>query len=144
MDELTERGHAELLVLYQLGVDDIERAKQWSWSVSYQTILAQGGVLALYSAYVSSPDWWVRIVFVALLLAVTVVAQRHLSDSAEALGVFRERVARCRAALQKTSQNLMGDPTVKRTWPLQHLVWATFAISSILLVFYRTGGASGG
>lgn len=144
MDESTEHGHAELLVLYQVGVEDIERAKQWTWSVAYQTVLAQGGVLALYSAYVPTSEWWVRVVFVALSLVVTIVAHRHLSDSAEALGVFRERVARYRAALEKPSQILVGMPTTKRTWPLHYLVWATFLIGSVLLVFHRSGGPSGG
>jgi hypothetical protein len=144
MAELTEHAHAELVVLYQIGVDDIEKAKQWAWNVTYQTVLAQGGVLALYTAYVAPvPSFWVRLVFVILSLAVTVVAHRAISDSVESLQTFRLRVGRCRAALTESSQTLMGPPTEKRTWPLRCLIWVTFVLIAGLLVLYRSGSGSG-
>ena len=118
MAELTGNDHAELLVLYQVGVEDIEKAKQWAWNVTYQAVLAQGGVLALYTAYVASvPSAWVRLIFVALLLALTAVAHYALSDSVEALQTFRGRVRRwvqrcpslprrCLAVLQRNEPGL--------------------------------------
>jgi hypothetical protein len=38
MEQITGRDHAELLMLYQITIDDIEKAKQWGWKVTYTTI----------------------------------------------------------------------------------------------------------
>ena len=74
MADASDQDRIELLTLYQTTTEDIERAKQWGWTVTYTTIAAQGGVLALSIAYESSLNiWHEKAIFAALVIGFALV-----------------------------------------------------------------------
>jgi hypothetical protein len=125
-------------------VEDIERAKQWAWGVTYYTVLAQGGILAVYAAYVEPPPGLViRAAFLGLLIAVTVVSHISITHSFESLKAFRARANRCREFFEPVSTKILGDTGAERTWPLRVFVWATGVLISILLLLHTSVAAGG-
>ena len=86
MNELSERDHSELLMLYQVTIEDIERAKQWGWTVAYTTMAAQGAVLGLFVVYKPAiAILWVKLVFAALTIGLGVVGINHIRHAQSSL-----------------------------------------------------------
>jgi hypothetical protein len=135
MVEVDERARTEMLALYQMAVDDIERAKQWAWTIAYYTVVAQGGIFALSSTVARSSRWsWTSGVLVSLMFSITLVSHVLLSQSRDSLAVFRGRTDRCRPYFCPSSEAILGAPGVKHTWPFRTFVWATCALFAILQV----------
>ena len=116
MDTLSERSHEEILTLYQATIEDIERSKQWLWTVTYHTIIAQGGLLALYTAYTSSHTW-TKWLFMALCVGIAGVGTSYIHLARKALACFRERINRCLERFEQPFRDALGDRVDKRGIP---------------------------
>jgi hypothetical protein len=136
--DLTDKDHAELLLLYQVTIDDIEKTKQWGWTVAYTTVGAQGGVLGLYTAYDSVLLLaWVQALFVALTVALGLVGVNHVRHAQASLTAFRQRIRSVREYFGPAFASTFGEPNPKKQWQLEPMIWVSSVAVSGLIV----GGA---
>ena len=134
MPDLTDRDHAELLLLYQATIEDIERAKQWGWTVAYATIAAQGASLGLFVAYESLVDARVdKGIFIALVVAFAFIARNQIRHAQAGLQGFRARIKKIRERFGESFKGCFGESNPKRQWPLEPVVWASSAIVCALI-----------
>ncbi|MGE5245433.1 MAG: hypothetical protein ACM3SQ_14505 [Betaproteobacteria bacterium] len=133
--ELTpDREHAELLMLYEQAVQDIERAKQWGWQLTYSAILAQFGLLALARTYQTQAAFWVEPAFAGLMALIGCAATVFIGDASTSVNRFRERLRRCRARLLTISLELLGEIPPKPSWPSVLVVWVSTVVTVALVV----------
>ena len=136
MPELTDRDHAELLLLYQVTIDDIEKTKQWGWTVAYATIAAQGASLGLFMAYESLMNPWVeKGVFIGLVVSFALLARNQIRHAQAGLEGFRTRIKKVREPFGEPFKKSFGDPNPKRQWPLEPVIWAATVVMCILIGF---------
>jgi hypothetical protein len=134
MSELTEEDRSELLVLYQVTVDDIEKTKQWGWTVTYTTIAAQGATLGLYIAYDTSLSAISeKLIFIGLIFGFALVARNQINQVQAGLQGFRERVLRVRKSFGSRFDECFGETANKRVWPLGRVMWSSTAVFSLLV-----------
>lgn len=138
MDTISDRDHEEILALYQATIEDIERSKQWLWTVTYHTIIAQGGLLALHTAYTSSHHWtkWLFIIF---SVGIAGVGSLYVRLARMGLAHFRERANRCLKQFGQPFQDVFGSRVEKREIPSIAIIWGT-ALLIIALIYF--GSAS--
>ncbi|MEJ2463074.1 MAG: hypothetical protein P8098_15805 [Candidatus Thiodiazotropha sp.] len=135
MQALSEEDRAELLVLYQVTVDDIEKTKQWGWTVTYTTIAAQGATLGLYIAYSTYlPIIFEKLIFIALILGFALVARNQINQAQDGIHGFRERVLRVRKSFGSKFDECFGETANKRVWPLGCVMWSSTVVFSLLVV----------
>ncbi|MHC1763593.1 MAG: hypothetical protein AB9869_04695 [Verrucomicrobiia bacterium] len=133
---LTDRAHEELLALYQVTIEDIERSKQWLWTVTYNTIVAEGGLLALRSAYFSSPGQeWATWLLGILCVGVAAVGSFQVHFMKRALVHFRERVDRCYVRFEGAFIDVFGSRTPKHTIPHHWIIWIVAVLVLVLMFF---------
>lgn len=137
MSESDDRQHQEILLLYELAIDDIERDKQWAWQVTFRANVVQGAILALYTTYVSeSTSTPIRLVFAALVVVVTLVATKSISDSVKALDRVRTRAMRLLNEFQPKAREFMEPRSDNPTWPFVLYIWASCVVVLVLLASY--------
>jgi hypothetical protein len=136
MEELV---HRELLLNYQLTIEDIERAKQWQWKAFYYPLAAQAGVLA-YSFQSSKPlPWWVKALFVLATIGLGAFSVAFLVDSARALENFRGRAVRYRELFNPMINEIRG-PHGPRVLPW--VFYVAIALSTSIVVATVIGFSS--
>lgn len=124
--------HAELLVVYQTAVDDIERAKQWAWQVTYQVIIAQFAAVTI--ARTTFPNGAVaRFVFIAMVVGMAGIATGYIWDAQASLSRFRGRLDACRPHLQDQTNKILGEVRAKPRWPLEWAVGVSTVFAIVLL-----------
>jgi len=134
MNNLTDRDHSELMMLYQALADNIEKAKQWGWTVAFTTMGAQGAVLGLYTAYKSEiPIQWIRSVFVLLVCGFAFVATNYIRYSQGTLKICRDRMKATRMNFGDPFKKCLGESNAKKEWPLEPTVWCS-TVWVILLI----------
>lgn len=132
---MDDRDHAELVMLYQGTIADIERAKQWGWKVAYITIAAQGAILGLFNSYKAGTYVvYAKIVFILLAFIFALLGTKYISHSQASLKDFRERIIRVRGQLGELFKSCFGEATEKKIWPLELVVWGTTVLVSILII----------
>ncbi len=132
---MADRDHAELLMLYQVTIDDIERAKQWGWKVSYTTMAAQGAILGLFSAYKAGAYIvYAKIIFILLAFILALLGIKYIRHSQASLAGFRERIKTVRGHLGDLSKSSFGEETEKKIWPLELVVWGATVLVSLLII----------
>ena len=135
MEKMTDQDHAELLMLYQVTIDDIEKAKQWGWTVTYTTIAAQGAILGLFSAYQAGECLVLaKVLFILLALGLAILGVKYIRHSEASLWDFRERVKVVRNQLGEHFKNSFGESTQKKKWPLEIVVWGATLLVCILII----------
>ena len=135
MKQINDRDHAELLMLYQVTIDDIEKAKQWGWTVTYTTIAAQGAILGLFSAYKAGTYLiWAKVLFVLLAIGLAILGIKYISHSHASLGDFRTRLKTVRDQLGDHFRASFGESTQKKTWPLEFVVLGATLLVCILII----------
>jgi hypothetical protein len=136
---MEDHDHAEILMLYQMTIDDIERAKQWGWKVTYTTIAAQGAILGLFSTYRAGPYIVsAKIIFILLAFILALLGNKYIRHSQTSLQGFRDRIKRVRSQLGEICKSTFGEETEKKIWPLERVVWgATLLV--IILIILRPG-----
>lgn len=132
MDDEGNRLHAELLTVYQMAAEDLERAKQWGWQITYQTVLAQLGLAALRRAY--PPGGLVDVLFYVGILGLSVMSMNYIASTQRSIAKFRRRMSDCRDRLAKPTQDVLGERDKKRPWPLAAVV-IVVGVLAVLLVF---------
>ena len=134
-----DRDHAELVMLYKVTIDDVERAKQWGWKVTYTTIAAQGAILGLFSTY--KADAYIvsaKIIFILLAFILALLGIKYIRHSQASLQGFRDRIKAVRGQLGEICKSSFGEETEKKIWPLERVVWgATLLV--IILIILRPG-----
>lgn len=134
MGDLTDRDHAELLLLYQVTIEDIERTKQWGWTVAYTTIAAQGASLGLFMAYDLQGDLWIgKSVFIGLVVAFALLGRNQIRHAQAGLDGFRTRIKKVRERFGESFKGCFGESNPKRQWPLEPVVWASSIVMCILI-----------
>lgn len=137
---LEDRAHEEILSLYQVTVDDIEKTKRWIWDVTYHTIVAQGGIYALQSIFGStSSRIWPAVMFTVLCIGVAVIGSSQARLATESLDKFRKRVDRCMEHFEEPFRQVFfgpsGERAPKSTIPAQAIITVTTALVVALLWF---------
>jgi hypothetical protein len=134
MQLLSERDHAEVMMLYSASLDDIEKAKKWGWTVAYTTIAAQGAILALFSSYFSnSTSAVLKAVFIALIFGLTVVGAFRIRDAQASLIASRRRLAAVKENFGTPFKKCFDDSTPRTLWPLEPIVWVVAVFTSGLI-----------
>jgi hypothetical protein len=137
MVQLTDRDHTELMTLYKITIDDIERAKQWAWKVAYTTIAAEGAALALFRTYRIDNDLcWIRLAFIILCLGLCALGVNYISHAYSSLEEFRDRKVRIQDQFSEKLNIVFGEPTQKKEWPLYWVVIGGTAIVLLALLFF--------
>ncbi len=136
MSKLSDQDHEEILTLYQATIEDIERSKQWLWTVTYHTVIAQGGLLALHTAYTSSHQWTTWL-FIILSAGIAGVGTFYVRLARMGLAHFRERVTRCLDKFGQPFQEAFGKRPEKREIPSISIIWVT-ALLVIALIYFAT------
>ena len=135
MKQITDRDHAELLMLYQVTIDDIEKAKQWGWTVTYTTIAAQGAILGLFSAYdAGACSVLSKGLFILLAIGLAFLGVKYIRHSEASLWDFRDRVKVVRDKLGDNFKDSFGESTKKKKWPLEIVVWGATVLVCILII----------
>lgn len=134
MSEISDRDHAELLMLYKVTVDDIERAKQWGWRVAYTTIAANGAILALFSTYKHEANLcWIRGAIIILAITLMALGVNYIRHAQAGLSGFRERIKAVRKNFGDLLKSCYGESTPKKTWPLEYVVIGSTFIVVVLM-----------
>ena len=136
MEQTTDRDYAELLMLYQRTIDAIEKAKQRGWTVTYTTIAAQGGILGLFSVY-KAGDYlgWIKFIFVLLSIGMTILGIQYIKHAQESLEGFRALLKDVIGKLGGQFTTLFGEPTQKKKWPFEAVVWGATIFICYLIIF---------
>jgi hypothetical protein len=136
MEQITDRDYAELLMLYQITINDIEKAKQRGWTVTYTTIAAQGAILGLFSAYNAGAYLgWIKFIFVLLSIGMTILGIQYIKHAQESLEGFRALLKDVIGRLGGQFTTLFGEPTQKKKWPLEPVLWAvTFIVCYLIII----------
>jgi hypothetical protein len=143
MPNITEHYHNELLMLYQVTIDDIEKTKQWGWTVAYTTVAAQGGVFGLFTAYHTSlPAPLMKLLFILMIVGFAVVGTNHIQHAQSSLEGFRKRITKVRTNLGESFNQSFGEPNPKKRWPLEPIVWLVTLVICLLIVFSCNGTQS--
>ena len=138
MSELTDREHAELIMLYQVTIEDIERTKRWGWNITYTTIAGQGAIFGLFTAHraVRMPLaelCGVRFLFSALTVGLMILGLVHISDVQRNLKAFRDRLKEVRKNYGEPFESCFGQPDIEQVLPLVFAVVAATVVFLILL-----------
>lgn len=113
MPGINDKEHAELVMLYGIAVEDIERAKRQQWVHIYAVLLAQGSLVALYkNAYQTSEGLFFIAVAIltALGLALIGLTQWDLSRSRSLIEAYARRLT----AKSQELRNANKDRSVGR------------------------------
>lgn len=137
MNTILDKDHEEILTLYQATIEDIERSKQWLWTVTYHTIIAQGGILAIHTSY-NSGLIWTKWVFITLSLAIAAIGTFHIRLTRSSLVHFRARIDRCLERFGQPFQAVFGSRAEKREIPSLSIILGTTALIIILILFSRS------
>lgn len=129
MPDGRDREHAELLAVFQATTDDLERAKQWGWQLTYQAVLAQFGVVWLRQQYPCGG--LISVAFFAVLLVVSAVAVTYIESTQTSIVKFRHRIDRCRERLPAVDK-IFGERPVKRKWHFSAVVVGSGAFAAVL------------
>ena len=100
MGDLSDRAHAELLMLCKNAVDDIDRTKREQWSQFYAIILAQAGATAFSRGGFVRPDHFESAQFVWIVLVVLMLLGLLV------IGMHQLRLWRLRRLLERYSERL--------------------------------------
>jgi hypothetical protein len=133
---MTDRDHSELLMLYSVTIDDIERAKKWGWTVTYTTIAAEGAVLGLFNAYKAGAYLiYAKVIFSVLAVGLAILGIKYIRHSQASLRDFRARKQVVREQLGDQFKACFGQATEKKKWPLELVVWVATLLVCILIIF---------
>jgi len=133
---MDDRDHAELLMLYKVTIDDIERAKQWGWKVTYTTIAAEGAILALFSTYNAGPYIdYAKVIFSLLAFILALLGIKYIRHAQASLQAFRERIKIVRSQLGELCKTSFGEETEKKMWPLEIVVGGATLLVCMLILF---------
>jgi hypothetical protein len=123
-------------MLYQILIDDIEKAKQWGWTVTYTTIAAQGAILGLFSAY-KAGDYlgWFKLIFVVLSIGMTIFGIQYIKHAQERLENFRVLLNDITGKLGGQFKVFFRKPTQKKKWPFEAVVWGATIFICYLIIF---------
>ncbi len=139
MEPLSDKAHAELLLLYEMCLGDIERGKRWIWDATYQTIIAQAGLYALHAAFSKQlPGYWSAIMFSLILLALLILSGKQIVDSHRLIYRSRERVKRSIFRFQKPFQEVFSlDKPIEEN---NNNIWLTrpSILPGLLIVLFST------
>lgn len=125
-------------MLYQVTIDDIEKTKQWGWTVTYTTIAAQGAILGLFSTYKAGVCLVLaKVLFILLAVGLTILGIKYIRHSQASLRDFRERVKVVRNQLGDHFKASFGESTQKKKWPLEFVVWGATLIVCILIIISK-------
>lgn len=138
MDAISDQDHEEILALYQATIEDIERSKQWLWTVTYHAIIAQGGLLALHTAYISNHKW-TKWLFVFLSIIIAGVSSFYVRVARTSLTHFRERANRCLERFGQPFKKALGNRVTKREIPSISIIWIA---TLLVIVLIQLGSAS--
>ena len=113
MAHLSDREHAELLMLYKIAVADIDRAKREQWAQFYAILLAQAGVVGFSTVKFTSPahieqaviGWTVVIGLLLFLLGLNLIVMHQVR-----LRRLRALVDRYSKSLEQHSRTLLDAP----------------------------------
>jgi len=103
----------ELRIIFQATLDDIEKAKQWQWTLFYNCAAAQAATLALYSAYSVRLPFWLRFAFPLLCLAILILGIQFIRDTTRQLKAYRHRNEICRKSFHPRTLALLEESTRK-------------------------------
>ena len=135
MADLTEREHSELVLLYESTRDDIEKAKNWGWTLAYTTVALQGAAVALFSTYVSELHvCYTKMAYILFVLLIGLIARNHITRNQLALARMRTRISSIRSKFSATFQESFGEPNPKIPWSLELMVWVGTAFSILFIV----------
>ena len=133
---MDDRDHAELLMLYKVTIEDIERAKQWGWKVTYTTIAAQGAILGLFSTYrAGTYIVYAKIIFILLAFILALMGIKYIRHSQTSLKDFRVRIKTVRGQLGELCKSCFGEETEKKIWPLEFVVGGATFLVCLLIIF---------
>lgn len=136
MSDISDQDRAELLILYQVTIDDIERAKQWGWKVAYSTIAADGAILALFNTYKTPENiCWTKILFIVIAIALMLFGVTYIKHAEAGLKEFRARIITVRERLGSVFKTSFGKATEKKQWPLEVVVIISTLIVISLMIF---------
>ncbi len=117
-----ERDHKELLMLYEVTIEDIERAKLWMWKVAYATLAGEGGVLWMYKL-IPSGSLFGKGICTVLLVALAFIAAYYIEDARTSLRRSRDLVRDIRLQhLGKKFNSFLGAQDPKKDWLLHGVV----------------------
>jgi hypothetical protein len=121
-----------VMKLFEITIEDIDRTKQWQWTVFYHTVIAQGGLLALYSSIpVGERTWVLAAFFVVLSFIVSFLGASVILDATKVLHRFRDRIGRCYDVLGEEFRRVAGE-RIKTTYHTR-LFWACVGMSVVVV-----------
>lgn len=112
-DESETAATEELRMIFQATLDDIEKAKQWQWTLFYNCAAAQAAMLALYSAYSVRLPFWLRFAFPLLCIAILILGIQFIRDTTRQLKAYRHRNQICRKFFHPRTLTLLEESTRK-------------------------------
>jgi hypothetical protein len=139
-----EKLQEEIRMLFEVTVEDVERAKQWQWNLFLQLITAQGAVLALYGISGTHDSVLHKSVFSLISIILCGVGWHYLDESATDLASKRHRFPQIRSHFMPQTNAILG-PSDQMAKPTIHLaligVLVFTAVSVCLLIILpRTQG----
>jgi hypothetical protein len=131
MDEAPNNiQHEEILTLFRITIEDIERTKQHQWKIFYYTVVSEGGLLYLFEKCFSNQ----RCLFFVLTILLCAVGSYLVGKSQDDIEKFRER---------KINQLSFFHPVVRKTMDntgeksnIHRLLIFTIIVVSLLFSYY--------
>lgn len=118
MRKLSSAEHAELLLLYQVTVEDMQRSKQWAWQATYATLAGEGALLGLHLALPTSVRQSAVTAFLLsiVILGLMVLGLHHVNYAERDLEHFRQRIKRVRFNFSVPLMVAFGTESPKDLW----------------------------
>ncbi len=131
---ISERDHKELLMLYEVTIEDIERAKVWMWRVASVALAGEGGVLGIYKLIPggSIPG---KVIFFFLIVAFVIIAWHNIQNALSSLTEFRGQVQNVRQHLGEKFNSCFKASSPRKEWLLQFVVAAGGLAAAFVLIF---------
>jgi hypothetical protein len=125
MTEINSDKYKELMMLYQITIEDIERTKQWMWKIMFNTLILQSVLLALYKIYLPK----VYCVFILLIFFTGTVGIYLTYIMQQDLERFRGKKEECKKYFGDTFKTITG---ISPGRPFHKIFYTVIVIATFL------------
>ena len=142
MAELSDRGHAQLMVLYQTVIQDIERIKQQQWRDFYYLLILEAGLVGFYRVVLHEIQPWLHSWFHAAPIILTIIGCSLIGTAQVALLQKRKLVddgytPLLESPLREILEGELGKSVKRHTYPI------LYASGLILACFFSIAVMNG-